>query len=183
MTPPRDPATSDAASPRRNPLSRLLTALIIGPIRLYQRFISPLRPPTCRFYPSCSAYAVKALQVHGPFVGSWLAVRRLGRCHPWTPGGVDHVPPRSQWRSIRPPYDPAEAEADDAIEQESAAPVEAGTEPSEGDEGTSTATRSRAPGARASSLTLRARWNSVRTPLRPLLTRDALRRLTPAPGA
>lgn len=59
----------------------------------YQRFVSPLRPPTCRYYPSCSAYAVTALQRFGPVRGSWLAVRRLLRCHPWTPGGVDEVPP------------------------------------------------------------------------------------------
>jgi putative membrane protein insertion efficiency factor len=89
-------------------VGRGITAILIAPIRLYQRVISPMRPPTCRFHPSCSAYAVTALEVHGPFVGLWLAIRRLGRCHPWTPGGVDHVPPRGAWRTIRPPYDPSE---------------------------------------------------------------------------
>lgn len=64
-------------------------------IRIYQRFISPLTPATCRFYPSCSAYAVTALRRHGLVKGSWLAMRRLMRCHPWNPGGVDHVPPRA----------------------------------------------------------------------------------------
>jgi uncharacterized protein len=88
---------------------RWSTRLLIAPIRLYQRLISPMRPPTCRFYPSCSAYAVTALEVHGPFVGLWLAARRLGRCHPWTPGGVDHVPPAGAWRTVRPPYDPSES--------------------------------------------------------------------------
>lgn len=68
--------------------------LLIGLARGYQLVISPLLGPTCRYYPSCSAYAVQALQVHGAFRGSWLAVRRLLRCHPWSPGGVDHVPPR-----------------------------------------------------------------------------------------
>lgn len=61
-------------------------------IRGYQLLISPLLGPRCRFYPSCSAYAVQALQVHGAVCGSWLAARRLGRCHPWNSGGVDHVP-------------------------------------------------------------------------------------------
>ena len=68
--------------------------LLIGLVRGYQLLISPLLGPTCRYYPSCSAYAVQALQVHGAFRGTWLAVRRLLRCHPWSPGGVDHVPPR-----------------------------------------------------------------------------------------
>jgi putative membrane protein insertion efficiency factor len=63
-------------------------------IRVYQRVISPLLGPRCRFYPSCSAYAVQALQVHGAVKGSWLAGRRLLRCHPWNPGGLDPVPPR-----------------------------------------------------------------------------------------
>lgn len=62
-------------------------------IRVYQRVISPVLPPSCRFYPSCSAYAVEALQVHGLVRGSALTVWRLLRCAPWHPGGVDPVPP------------------------------------------------------------------------------------------
>ena len=73
---------------------RVAVAPLVWVVRLYQRFISPLRPPTCRYYPSCSAYAVTALERFGPLRGTWLAVRRIGRCHPWTPGGVDHVPDR-----------------------------------------------------------------------------------------
>lgn len=73
---------------------RVLTTPLVAAIRLYQRFISPLRPPTCRYYPSCSAYAVTALERFGPVRGSWMALRRLLSCHPWTPGGVDHVPER-----------------------------------------------------------------------------------------
>jgi len=73
-----------------NPVTWLLVMLI----RAYQLLVSPLLGPTCRYYPSCSAYAVEALRVHGAVRGSWLAVRRLLRCHPWSPGGVDHVPPR-----------------------------------------------------------------------------------------
>ncbi len=76
-------------------VQRLLVAPLIGAIVLYQRLISPMRPPTCRYYPSCSQYAVTALQRFGPFKGTWLALKRLARCHPWTPGGVDHVPEAS----------------------------------------------------------------------------------------
>lgn len=65
------------------------------PIRLYKKVISPILPPTCRFYPSCSSYAVEALRVHGAVRGSWLTVRRLARCGPWHPGGLDPVPPRT----------------------------------------------------------------------------------------
>ena len=68
--------------------------LLIGLVKVYQVTLSPLLGPTCRYYPSCSAYAVEALRVHGAIKGTWLAGRRLLRCHPWSPGGVDHVPPR-----------------------------------------------------------------------------------------
>jgi putative membrane protein insertion efficiency factor len=83
-------------------VSRVLVALI----RVYQFAISPMLGPKCRYYPSCSAYAVEALQQYGAIRGSWLAARRLARCHPWSPGGVDHVPPRHQHVS---PSDPAPA--------------------------------------------------------------------------
>ena len=70
----------------------MIARVLVLPIRLYQLLISPLLGPRCRFYPSCSAFAVEALQRHGAIRGSWLAVRRLGRCHPWNPGGPDPVP-------------------------------------------------------------------------------------------
>src|SRR3954454_13390171 len=74
-------------------------------VRVYQLFVSPLLGPRCRFYPSCSAYALTAVQRHGALRGSWLAVRRLARCHPWSPGGVDHVPPAAAGRgSVRAPH-------------------------------------------------------------------------------
>jgi len=61
-------------------------------VRSYQLLLSPLLPPSCRFTPSCSAYAHEALMRHGAVRGSWLAARRLARCHPWNPGGYDPVP-------------------------------------------------------------------------------------------
>ncbi|WP_083917997.1 membrane protein insertion efficiency factor YidD [Nocardiopsis xinjiangensis] len=67
--------------------------VLMLPIRGYQRFISPLFPPVCRFYPSCSAYAMEALRVHGALRGLWLAIRRIARCQPFHSGGLDPVPP------------------------------------------------------------------------------------------
>lgn len=66
--------------------------VLIALVRGYQLFLSPLLPAACRYYPSCSAYAVEALERHGAFRGSWLAVKRIGRCHPFRPGGFDPVP-------------------------------------------------------------------------------------------
>jgi len=65
---------------------------LIGLLKLYRLLISPLYGNVCRYYPSCSAYALRAVEVHGAVKGSWLAGRRLLRCHPWTPGGYDPVP-------------------------------------------------------------------------------------------
>lgn len=74
---------------------RWWTALpLVALVRLYQLTISPILGPTCRFYPSCSSYAVHALTRHGPLTGTWLTARRLVRCNPWNYGGVDHVPDR-----------------------------------------------------------------------------------------
>lgn len=77
-------------------LRRGLVALLVLPIRAYQVAVSPLLGPRCRFYPSCSAYAVEALRVHGPLRGTLLAARRLLRCHPWNLGGLDPVPPTTR---------------------------------------------------------------------------------------
>jgi putative membrane protein insertion efficiency factor len=70
-----------------------VTRLLLGLIRLYQWGVSPLLGPRCRFFPSCSHYGLEALRQHGPLRGSWLTLRRLGRCHPWHSGGHDPVPP------------------------------------------------------------------------------------------
>jgi putative membrane protein insertion efficiency factor len=78
-------STADGISPA----ARLLIVVVAG----YRKVISPLLAPRCRFYPSCSAYALEAIQVHGAGRGSWLAIRRLSRCHPFHPGGLDPVPP------------------------------------------------------------------------------------------
>ncbi|MGW3467073.1 membrane protein insertion efficiency factor YidD [Saccharopolyspora sp. NPDC000995] len=78
-------------APARRPSP--LAWVLLGPVHVYRKVISPLLPPSCRFYPSCSTYAVEALTVHGLFRGGWLTLRRLLRCGPWHPGGLDPVPP------------------------------------------------------------------------------------------
>lgn len=85
--------TSTTADRPRS-VRQVLALPLVGLVRLYQLVVSPLLGPTCKFYPSCSNYAVTALSRHGLFRGTWLTVRRLGRCHPWSAGGVDHVPER-----------------------------------------------------------------------------------------
>jgi uncharacterized protein len=71
------------------PAARVLILLVTA----YRRFLSPLLGPQCRFHPTCSAYAIQALRTHGALRGTWLTVRRIGRCHPFNPGGYDPVPP------------------------------------------------------------------------------------------
>lgn len=103
-------------------VARVLLALVGG----YRRWISPLLGPRCRFAPSCSAYAAQALAVHGAGRGSWLAARRIARCHPFHPGGHDPVPPARPTRvaprpvthAAAPPLAPALLDAPpDASEQ------------------------------------------------------------------
>ncbi len=72
--------------------------LLIGALRVYRALISPLYGDVCRYHPSCSAYALEAVQRHGAAPGSWLAARRVGRCHPWAAGGYDPVPAEFSWR-------------------------------------------------------------------------------------
>ncbi len=79
---------------RRRPVSRIL----IFPIRLYRRFISPMIAPRCRYAPTCSAYTIEAIEVHGPIKGILLGTWRIIRCNPWSLGGVDRVPPQGHWK-------------------------------------------------------------------------------------
>ena len=76
--------------------------LLIAPIRFYRYVISPWLGYNCRFTPSCSAYAIEALETHGALCGSWLTVRRIVRCHPWCHGGHDPVPTSSCGHRSRP---------------------------------------------------------------------------------
>lgn len=76
----------------------LAQRLALLPIQLYRRLISPLKPqPSCRFHPTCSAYAAEAIAVHGVLKGLYLAVKRLLKCHPFHPGGLDPVPANGRW--------------------------------------------------------------------------------------
>lgn len=70
----------------------MIRALLVGALRAYKRFVSPLLPPACRFYPSCSEYAAQAFAKHGLLRGGVLTAQRLARCHPWHSGGSDPVP-------------------------------------------------------------------------------------------
>ena len=73
-------------------VSRLLAKPLIGLVRLYRLLLSPWLGSNCRYQPTCSSYAIEALQVHGVLRGSWLAMKRIGRCHPWGGSGYDPVP-------------------------------------------------------------------------------------------
>jgi putative membrane protein insertion efficiency factor len=73
-------------------LKKFFSYLLLIPIFFYQKFISPLTPPSCRVTPTCSQYAVEAIRKHGPLRGLYLAVRRVLRCHPWGGSGYDPVP-------------------------------------------------------------------------------------------
>jgi len=67
--------------------------ILVTLIRVYQWLLSPILGQNCRYHPSCSHYAVEAVERHGPVRGTWMALRRVGRCHPWHEGGYDPVPP------------------------------------------------------------------------------------------
>ncbi|AEH46731.1 membrane protein insertion efficiency factor YidD [Parageobacillus thermoglucosidasius] len=72
--------------------------LLISFIRFYQIFISPLKPPTCRFYPTCSHYGLEAVKRFGAIKGGWLTIKRILKCHPFHPGGFDPVPEKQEKR-------------------------------------------------------------------------------------
>lgn len=73
-------------------LRTLFIQLLVLPIRFYRNFISPLTPPSCRFTPTCSEYALQAIMKHGPIKGLYLAIKRISKCHPWGGSGYDPVP-------------------------------------------------------------------------------------------
>lgn len=75
-------------------IRKLGERVLILPIKFYRASISPMLPAACRFTPTCSQYAIEAIETHGAVKGSWLAIRRLGRCHPWGGTGYDPVPPK-----------------------------------------------------------------------------------------
>jgi hypothetical protein len=79
-----------------NAVSKALAWPLIQLLRFYRLAISPWLGGNCRFDPTCSSYAIEALQVHGIFKGTWLAIRRIGRCHPWGGSGYDPVPPNKK---------------------------------------------------------------------------------------
>lgn len=71
---------------------KLLSFLLVIPIKLYQILISPILGPNCRYHPTCSQYSIEAINKHGPFKGTWLAIKRISSCHPWGGSGHDPVP-------------------------------------------------------------------------------------------
>lgn len=75
-------------------MRKVIVTIMLVPVKFYQMCISPMLPPVCRYTPTCSQYAVEALTVHGPIRGSWLAIKRILRCHPWGGSGYDPVPPK-----------------------------------------------------------------------------------------
>ena len=88
--------------------SRLPRLVIVGLLHVYRAVVSPWYGPTCRFYPTCSEYALIAVGRHGVVKGTWLAGRRLLRCHPWNPGGVDLVPPVRERHASTPSSTPCD---------------------------------------------------------------------------
>jgi putative membrane protein insertion efficiency factor len=69
----------------------ILTSTLLAAISLYRRVVSPFLPSACRFHPTCSRYAAEAIEIHGPWRGTWMAIKRVGKCHPFHPGGEDPV--------------------------------------------------------------------------------------------
>jgi putative membrane protein insertion efficiency factor len=91
-----EPAVPEASTRSADPSTRPSVAVraLVAVLGFYRRWISPMFPPSCRFHPTCSAYAVEALRTHGVVIGTGLTLVRVAKCAPWHPGGLDPVPPR-----------------------------------------------------------------------------------------
>ncbi len=76
---------------------KLLSWVILIPVYFYKYAVSPLTPASCRHVPTCSQYAIEAIKIHGPFIGFWLTIKRISRCHPWGTHGYDPVPPKENF--------------------------------------------------------------------------------------
>lgn len=74
----------------------MVTKIVIACIRFYQKFLSPLKPPVCRFYPTCSHYGITAIRRYGFWRGGWFTLKRISKCHPFHPGGYDPVPEKKE---------------------------------------------------------------------------------------
>lgn len=79
-----------------NAILKMVGWVFLAPVYFYKYAISPLTPASCRHIPTCSEYALRAIKIHGPFKGLWLAVKRISRCHPWGTHGYDPVPPKKK---------------------------------------------------------------------------------------
>lgn len=84
-----------------NFLSAILSYALKGMITVYKYVISPLLGPRCRYLPTCSSYAVEAINIHGPIKGGWLGIKRILRCHPWGDSGYDPVPTKKQDKNLK----------------------------------------------------------------------------------
>lgn len=96
-----------------------VVALLVAPLRAYQKYISPGLPRRCRYYPTCSSYAITALKTHGAVKGTLLSGWRILRCNPWSRGGVDHVPGVGRWAPD--PWEPPDDWVGHDIEEKPAA--------------------------------------------------------------
>ncbi|APG61244.1 membrane protein insertion efficiency factor YidD [Christiangramia salexigens] len=76
-------------------LNRWLSNILIGLVQFYRKFISPLTPASCKYYPTCSSYMLEAIKTHGPIKGGWMGIKRIASCHPWGGSGYDPVPGKS----------------------------------------------------------------------------------------
>ncbi len=79
-------------------IKKIISSILIIPVRLYKILISPFLPQACRHVPTCSTYAIEALKVHGPIKGLWLATKRIAKCNPWGTSGYDPVPPKRVYK-------------------------------------------------------------------------------------